>query len=119
MSQPFYSGLQFYSTYPTPLLLTSNAVPIRTTPSNNIMRSSQSKTLLDSTVTFETSRRLMQMNMRGVHNEVVGAQCQVTNVVMTSYIAKNGILLLAYRAFPDKNAKTRSFPMVVFINAVP
>jgi hypothetical protein len=44
MSQTIYSGLQFYSIYQTPLLLTSNAVLIPTTPSYNIMRSSQSKT---------------------------------------------------------------------------
>jgi hypothetical protein len=57
MSQSIYLGLQLHSTYRTPLLLTSNAVLIPTTPSNNIMRSSQSKT--SSTVSLETCRRLL------------------------------------------------------------
>jgi hypothetical protein len=59
MSLPIYSGLQFYSTYRTPLLLTSNAVLIPTTPTNNVMRSSQSKTSPNSVVSWETSWRLM------------------------------------------------------------
>jgi hypothetical protein len=52
MSIPIYSGLQFYFTYPMPLLLTSNAVLIPKTPCNTIMRSSQSKTLPNIAVTL-------------------------------------------------------------------
>jgi hypothetical protein len=65
LSQRISSGLHFSSTYRTPRVLTSNAVLIPTTPSNTIMRSSQSKTSPNSAVSLETSRRLMEMNTWG------------------------------------------------------
>jgi hypothetical protein len=93
MSQPVYSGLQFHSAYRTPLLSMSNAVLIPTTPSNNIMRSSQSKRhqtplVSSSAVSLDASRGDLVIEHHGVHTEVVGAQGWVTNVEMTSCIAQ-------------------------------
>jgi hypothetical protein len=64
MSQLIYSALQSYSTYPTSLLITSNAGLIPTTPSNNIMRTSQSKTPPNSADTVKNSRRLVYTCIR-------------------------------------------------------
>jgi hypothetical protein len=52
------------------------------------------------------------MNIRGFHYEVVDAAGRVTNVMMTSYRAKNGFFLI-------KTQKSVLFPQVVYINAVP